>query len=64
MIDYGNIIRTRRRELGISQADLAIKAVCHRTTIGKAERGESVSIDLFLDILRALGLRMEVIEDA
>lgn len=32
-IDFGTIVRTRRKELGMTQQDVAEIAVCHRETV-------------------------------
>jgi transcriptional regulator with XRE-family HTH domain len=61
-IDYGTLIRMRREDLGLSKSALADRAVVHRTTIAKIESGENMSLDIFLSVLQALGLKMEVVE--
>lgn len=62
-IDYGTLLKMRRKELGLSQAAVADRAVCHRTTVYKAEGGGSMTLDVFLSILNVLGLKMEIVED-
>ncbi len=37
---FGNNVRARRNELGLSQEELADRAGIHRTYIGDVERGE------------------------
>ena len=64
MIDYGTLIKMRRQDMGLSQSEVADRAMCHRTTVMKAEQGESMTLDIFMSILGALGLKMEVVEDA
>lgn len=36
---FGEAIRARRRELGLSQEDLGFKAELHRTYVSQLERG-------------------------
>lgn len=63
MIDYGKELKARRRALGPSQGDVADKAYCHRTIVCKAEHSGSITLGVFLSILAALGLKMEIVED-
>ena len=43
---FGDNVRRRRKELGLSQEELADRAQVHRTFIGHVERAETnVSID-------------------
>jgi transcriptional regulator with XRE-family HTH domain len=52
---FANRVRARRRELGISQEELAERAEVHRTWISQLERGVSnVSIDNIARISEAL----------
>jgi transcriptional regulator with XRE-family HTH domain len=37
---FGEAVRKRRKELGLSQEELAERAKLHRTYIGMIERGE------------------------
>lgn len=60
MTDYGMILYKRRMQMGISQAEVAKRANIHRLTYANAEHGNSVSLDIFLDIARALDLKVEV----
>ena len=62
-IDYGTLIRMRRQDMGLSQSEVADRAMCHRTTVIKAEQGQGMTLDIFMSILGALGLKMEVVED-
>ena len=51
-------IRDLRRNLGISQEDLADNAGLHRTYIGSVERGErNISLENILKISRALNTK-------
>ena len=40
LITFGEAVRRRRKELGLSQEELADRAGLHRTYIGSVERGE------------------------
>ena len=54
---FANHVRARRKELGISQEELADRAQVHRTFIGAVERGETnISIDNIARINDALGV--------
>lgn len=54
---FGAQLRTRRRELGITQNDLADVIRVNRRVIGELERGKSnVRLQIALDAARALGL--------
>lgn len=39
LIAFGEAVRLRRQELGVSQEQLALKTGLHRTYIGTVERG-------------------------
>jgi len=62
-IDYGTLLKMRREDLGYSQEDVAAIADVHRTTVIRAESGKSMTLGVFLSILHALNLRIEVITD-
>lgn len=52
---FGNNVRARRQQLGLSQEELADRAHVHRTFIGHVERAETnVSIDNIARISDAL----------
>jgi transcriptional regulator with XRE-family HTH domain len=52
---FANHVRARRKELGISQEELAARAEVHRTWVSQLERGLSnVSIDNIARISAAL----------
>lgn len=54
---FGAQLRARRRELGITQNDLADVIRVNRRVIGELERGKSsVRLQIALDAARALGL--------
>lgn len=55
LVRYGNAVRKRRQELGISQEQLADRAGIHRTYVGDVERGErNLSLTNIERIARAL----------
>lgn len=59
--DLPPLIRARRRELGLSQEELADLAGVHRTLISFYERGERPGkLDTVLTILHTLGMDLEV----
>lgn len=62
-----DLIIKRRRELGITQAQLAIRVGCAAATIEGIERPDPYCRDttrLYTKIARALGLEPSVVEDA
>lgn len=53
---FGEAVRRRRIEAGLSQEDLAERAELHRTYIGGIERGErNVGLANVAHVARALG---------
>ena len=59
MTDFAEIIRTRRRIMKLSQAELARRAGVHRATIIKAEQNpETISLGIMLTILHELDLNV------
>ena len=57
--DIGTLIRSRRRSLGMSQAELASKLGTSRLWITEIERGKPrASLVLILQALSALGLEL------
>jgi len=63
-IDYGTLVRIRRKEFGLTQRQVADMACCHRQTVGALENNaKSINTDCFLSILEALGLKLVVEED-
>ena len=52
----GDRLRAQRRSRGLTQQDLAELAGLSRPTVSTLERGNDVSLDSFLSVLRALGL--------
>lgn len=59
-ITFGRNVRLARKELGISQEELAAKAGLHRTYIGMVERAErSISLQNAKKIADALNLTID-----
>lgn len=54
------ILKNRRKELRISQAELASKVGKKRPYISRVENGEDIKISNFLLIANALGLNIEL----
>lgn len=55
--DLATQLRERRRELGVTQQDLAFTIGVNRRVIGELERGKAtVRADILLAALEALGL--------
>ncbi len=52
---FGEIVREKRKEKGLSQEDLAFKADLHRTYIGMIERAEkNITLENINKIAKAL----------
>jgi len=63
-IDYGTLARIRRKELGLTQKDVADLACCNRETVVCFENNtRSLRFDIVQDILSALRLKLAVEED-
>lgn len=59
--DLGAALRTRRRELRLSQEELAGLIGVHRRVLGELERGKgTVRLEIALAAARALGLDVEL----
>lgn len=58
---YGEIIKERRKELNLSQDQLAMKIGEEGPSISKIESGEDIQISKFLQIARALDLKLELL---
>lgn len=52
------MIRNRRRELNLTQQELAKRMELKATQIGLIEKGDRVSLKKQIDALRALGLKV------
>ena len=58
---FGNIIKERRKELSITQRELAALAGIGINTLTKIERGEAnPSLNIILRVLDTLGLEMNM----
>ena len=57
---FGEIIRNRRKELNITQNELAEKIGKQRPYISRIENGEDIRISNFSLVATALGLTIEV----
>jgi transcriptional regulator with XRE-family HTH domain len=60
--ELGLLLRRRRKNLGISQFKLAEKCQCDRRAVAKLEDGGSIHLDIFLTVLDALNLDMDLTE--
>jgi transcriptional regulator with XRE-family HTH domain len=55
LVTFGEIVREKRKERGLSQEDLAHKADLHRTYIGMIERAEkNITLENINKIAKAL----------
>jgi ribosome-binding protein aMBF1 (putative translation factor) len=57
---FGEIIRGRRKELKMSQEDLALKVGKKRPYISRVENGEDIRLSNFALLAGALGLSIHV----
>ena len=59
LIKFGNKVRERRAELGLSQEELASRAGVHRTYIGMIERAEkNITLKNINKIATALNMEL------
>lgn len=59
---FGQKVRERRFELGLSQEELATRAGVHRTYVGMIERAEkNITLTNIEKIAKALGLSLDEI---
>ena len=57
LIEFGKKIQDLRKQLGLSQEELAYKAGFHRTYVGMIERGErNITLNNLKKLATALGL--------
>jgi transcriptional regulator with XRE-family HTH domain len=62
LVKFGQKVRYRRFELGLSQEELAEKAKVHRTYVGMIERAEkNITLINIEKIAKALGLSLDEI---
>lgn len=60
LIKFGQKVRERRAELGLSQEELASRAGVHRTYIGMIERAEkNITLENIEKISKALKLNID-----
>ena len=57
---FGEIIKSRRKELHMSQEDLAVKVGKKRPYISRIENGEDIRLSNFALLANALGLSIEL----
>jgi ribosome-binding protein aMBF1 (putative translation factor) len=57
---FGEIIKNRRKELNMSQENLAVKIGKKRPYISRIENGEDMRLSNFVLIANALGLSIEL----
>ena len=59
--ELGNVIRARRKALGITQAELAdLSGISVRTIVEIESGGNSISLKRLLPVLATLGLRLSI----
>lgn len=59
---YGELLRKRRKELGITQKELAQQICRERTYINRIEKGETdLQLSSFIRIAEALGLTLNLV---
>ncbi len=59
---FGEVVRKRRRELGLSQEELGFRSGLHRTYISEIERGlKSPSLRAMFAIANALDTRVSAL---
>ena len=60
LVKFGNKVRERRVELGLSQEELGSRAGVHRTYIGMIERAEkNITLENIEKISKALKLNLD-----
>ncbi|MFN7489080.1 MAG: helix-turn-helix domain-containing protein [Bacteroidota bacterium] len=62
LISFGDKVRLKRKDLGLSQEELADKAGLHRTYIGMIERAEkNITLTNIEKIAKALGVETKTL---
>jgi HTH-type transcriptional regulator/antitoxin HipB len=60
-IELGNALRARRRELNLSQEDIAGVVAVNRRVIGELERGKgTLQLQIAMEVARVLGMDIEL----
>ncbi len=61
--EFGHKVRARRKELGLTQAEVADVVPVNRRVLGRLERGiGTVRLEIALEITRVLGLDLRLEE--
>lgn len=60
--DFGAVIKARRKELGMTQSQVADKAGCVIQTVLKAEYGKNIGMATAKQLLKALNLKITISE--
>jgi transcriptional regulator with XRE-family HTH domain len=59
LVEFGNKVREKRNQLGLSQEELAARANLHRTYIGMIERAEkNITLENIEKLAKALGVKI------
>ena len=60
LIEFGKKVQDLRKQLGLSQEELAYKAGFHRTYVGMIERGErNITLNNLKKLATALGIEIK-----
>ena len=63
--DFGRVVRTARKEAGLSQAQLAMQCGCSQRFVSEVERGKrTAELEKCLKLLRSLGVPLVAGRDA
>ena len=58
---YGEVLKGRRKEIGMTQNELAQRIGCKRTYINRIEKGETdLQLSSFIRITKALGITLRL----
>lgn len=58
LAQFGEIIKLKRKELGLNQTQLAEKADLHQPDVSRVENGEKVGAEVLDKITTALGITL------